>query len=353
MNKLIFLSLVFCTFSLTVLSAQTKYKQVESCDNAPILCGLAQLDGQKDKSIKYLNQTGPHPTLCFGNGVAQNTVWWSFLGNGAEFEIEVEIDRKNCENPGSGCSGLQVGVVKGCIGEPIDCNATCDDSKKDAVVLSGTSNNCQNYFIWIDGCCGDVCPYKIVVKKGKDQVGKIPLPLPNFTVWGSTVENTTVDLIQVGDLSQDCSVDIDWTIDGEKAPQYKNLKYIKDYQLGTEPVEFCVTWSLGNTLQNNKLCDQQTKCFTLTPKKVTSLSARIENDLLLRYDFNSNALVVKNPGVLTHGSLILVNTQSSLQKRYELTGADQSISMRDMRPGTYVAQITDGVHTKSLKFVKI
>ncbi len=348
MKKLFLFSLAIAMSSFFVLKAQNAYKRGLECDKAPVLCGLTELDGLEVQHIDFLNPTGPQPALCLGQGLSHNTTWWAFVGNGEEIEIEVQVDQENCEFKGSGCPGLQIGIVKNCEGDAVDCNAEC---KSNDITLKGQTDNCKIYYIWVDGCCGDVCPFTFRIKKGLDGAGKIPQPLPEFEATFHPDDHSLVNVC-IGDLGLDCNVNLQWSIDGEHAPDFDNLSCINDFQMGNDPVEFCVSWSLGNTIDNNSLCDQQTKCFTLSPEIATITARRFASELQMHFNQDNNSLVIKNPGVVSDGKISIFNTQSSQANTYRISGQNQSIGLNQLSAGTYIAIITSGSNMKSYKFVK-
>ena len=258
------ITIVFVFFNFTGLNVA--YSQncnpaaADICFDANVLCGLAELDGYACSNPTESNPTGPFPTLCFGQGVAHNTNWWAFIGNGEQIQVTFEFDPSDCEFAGTSCNGIQAGIIFDCVGAPLDCDAACNTG---TFTLGGQTTNCHTYYVWVDGCCGDVCNYEISVGKGR--VAKIPQPLPDFYVEGEVCPCNTVDVC-IGPLEGGCETPIRWTIDGVEAPSWDDEMCITGFDVPANPVEFCVTWILGNPGNPDAICDEQTKCFTLVPK---------------------------------------------------------------------------------------
>ncbi len=261
MKNLLFLFLLSLSLNTLRLQAQScNPPSADTCEYSNILCGLEELDGYKCSNPNYENPTGPQPSLCFGQGVTHNTNWWAFVGNGTNIQFTFEFDPADCNFAGTACNGIQAGILVDCGGATLDCNAACNTS---TFSLQGVTNNCHIYYVWVDGCCGDVCNYTIRVLEGKP--AKIPTPLPDISVNGQVCEGNQVDIC-VGNLKGECEVPIRWTIDGVDAPGWDNRKCIGNFPVPKEEVEFCVTWILGNPANADAICDEQSKCYVLTPE---------------------------------------------------------------------------------------
>ncbi len=241
----------------------------DDCENSYVLCGLSELDGYACSNPDISNPTGPFPTLCFGQGVSHNTNWWAFVGNGSRIEVTFEFNPKDCEFAGTSCNGIQAGIVLSCGGPPLDCNAACNTS---TFTLSGVTESCHTYYVWVDGCCGDVCSYEISVGQGNK--AKIPLPLPEFEVKGEKCLCNEVEVC-IGDLAGSCQAPLRWTIDGEPMPDFEDWQCI-NMPVPESPAEVCVTWLIGNPRNPDAICDEQTKCFTLSADSIQTVRLRPE-----------------------------------------------------------------------------
>ncbi len=246
------------------------------CNDAKILCDVTQLDGLTCQNIDFTNATGPNPTLCLGSGIPENTQWWGFYGTGEVIEFHFEFNPADCTNP-AGCRGIQAGIVGDCIGNAEDCNADCNSSSFN---LSFISNACQAYYLWVDGCCKDVCPYTISVLKG--QAAKIPTPVEPPRVIGDVLcQCQTIDIC-TDYPPGGCSVRPTWTKDGVALPQYDDKLCIYNYELSGDPFEICVTWTLAS---GGDVCDEVTSCteVLLPPKQIIE-----QPPLVLCYEQQSN-----------------------------------------------------------------
>ncbi len=231
------------------------------CQSSNVLCSLSELDGYQCENIRDPNPTGPDP-LCYGDGVPHNTAWWAFVGNGDNIQMTFIFDSTQCDHYNTNqLIGIQAGILDACGGQPVDCNAACN---ADTFTLSGYVNQCQTYYVWVDGCNGDVCQYEIAVDQGKPP--EIPTPLPDMYVVGNLCMCNEVAFC-VGALGGGtCQTEIRWKLDNVPQPQWDNQMCMQNVQLtDTFPVEVCVSWILGNPNNPNAICDQKDTCYIFHP----------------------------------------------------------------------------------------
>ncbi len=235
----------------------------DDCESSNVLCSLAELDGYSCSNPDADNPTGATP-LCFGTGKPHNTVWWAFIGGGETITLSFNFDSSDCKNylDSNTCVvGIQAGVLTACGGAPVACNASCCI---EVFQLTFYAEACQVYYVWVDGCNHDVCNYTMGVSpKGKG--AQLPDPLPEFYIEGKPCKCNTIDVC-VEPLANNCDAHINWTIDGVPDPTWDDELCITGFDVPLNPVEFCVTWTIGNPANPDGICDEKTKCFVLTPE---------------------------------------------------------------------------------------
>ncbi len=148
-----------------------------SCEDAAFFCNN-EIDGFCS-TLGGPNGNVPNP-LCAGGGVPNNISWIAFAAGSTS--ITISVAPNNCQSQGNQ-AGVQGGIYGSCPGgggSPTDemvCNANCMTTGFDL-----TANNFvvgQVYYLFLDGCAGDVCDYTLAVTNGStvapmpDAVGPI------------------------------------------------------------------------------------------------------------------------------------------------------------------------------------
>ena len=137
------------------------------CSQAENICSLMELN-----EYNCSNNHPPGPVnrlpLCLGNGVNDNAGYFAFIGDGMPLQIGIEIDLGNC-NFGF---GLEVSVYEGDCSNGViwDCDLSCGQNM---LTLSGPTKKYQVYYMVVDGCNGDICPFRIQTSR---QAPAITLP---------------------------------------------------------------------------------------------------------------------------------------------------------------------------------
>ncbi|HMW39138.1 MAG: T9SS type A sorting domain-containing protein [Saprospiraceae bacterium] len=128
-----------------------------TCASATVY-NIAELDSLTGTMLDTPNPTGATP-LCPTGGAAHNTSWVAFYSWGGTYHFQLEFD--NCSVNGT---GVQFGVWGDCgFTESIYCDPACTGPGKkgfDATLESG-----KIYYMFFDGCSGDVCDYVFHVGK--------------------------------------------------------------------------------------------------------------------------------------------------------------------------------------------
>ncbi len=148
----------FCFFSscdepnpLAVPSCEDILPQDIICDVSGLdnLCAIMPTDSSAG------NQPIP---LCDGFNMSENITWLAFVASDGSYSINISpID---CTFGGFGQQGIQVGIYTDCtFSEAVFCSDVCTT---DPISIGGSLlNPGQEYYIYINGCDGNVCSYVV------------------------------------------------------------------------------------------------------------------------------------------------------------------------------------------------
>lgn len=251
--------LVFCL----PLIAQNDCSGTLNCDDAKILCDLSYFDTKQCENSNIPNTPFPFPNLCLGVGIPHNLSWWSFVGTGNALTITFEINPSDCRQG----RGIQAGVLEGgCNGFFYwDCNASCNSS---TFSLSGGTDIHEIYYLFVDGCNGDVCSFEISLNgiKTPTPIPEIDsLELPDVLCTGGPIDpcvpsNTGNALYRT------------WSIGGiETTTREDCINTQLDPRLGPiSEVEVCLTLTLGEPSHPDEICDQKTRCQIVPVDSITA-----------------------------------------------------------------------------------
>jgi hypothetical protein len=134
----------------------------ENCDPGGFyyLCNITHLDNFCG-TLPIDNPSGPSP-LCDDGGVADNMWWISFIAGENIDSFEMIVVAPDCSPLG----GLQWGIVSDCNFTQVDCNATCT-GQDSTFISTDLMNPGQKYWLWLDGCNGFSCDFKIDLLSGE------------------------------------------------------------------------------------------------------------------------------------------------------------------------------------------
>ena len=143
-----------------------------TCDTAPLLCNIGELDGYTYGMSTFLHpDDGPDP-MCTGsegtNTTSHNPTWFAFISWCEELTLEVEYT--DCvTNPNSCTSfGIQAAVYDDCSLNPssaVECDTDvggCVNNSSRVLNITGLTIGNTYYFL-VDGCCGSACDIEITV----------------------------------------------------------------------------------------------------------------------------------------------------------------------------------------------
>ena len=257
MIKRIFTILSF--FALVPLSSSAQCPGAFDCEASQVLCSIDQLNGFTCSNPVTPNVTFPFPNLCFGVGVPHNLNWWAFIGAGGALNLTFNFDINSCEIP----FGIQAGVFEGnCDGSVVwDCNASCNTS---TFTLSGATQKCEIYYVWVDGCNGDVCTYNISVN-GNGGPPTLQRPMPALQIVGNPCAGGQVD-VEFPGYADGCEPTYEWTVDGVPTGGTEDESVTVDIpcQDPLNPIQVCLTATIGNPASGS-ICDQDFQCITVVP----------------------------------------------------------------------------------------
>lgn len=175
-----------------------------TCEEAPVLCDLNDLDGYCTTLPDFPNPTGPNP-LCSNGGVSNNTIWFGFIAGTTNYNLN--IIPANCTNVG-GFQGIQGGIYGGDCGSvtQVVCQGQCSTG-----IINLNGNNFvpgEVYWFIIDGCQGSVCDITVDILAGGPLVmGNInPIVGPKKVCLGGTFNYSTNNV--------NGATAYHWTLDG-------------------------------------------------------------------------------------------------------------------------------------------
>lgn len=231
-----------------------------TCEGSQVFCQISQLNGFTCTNPNFPATAFPLGSLCFGAGVPHNLNWWSFVGAGGPLTLTFQFDPVDCALG----QGIQAGVFEGnCAGTNIwDCDAACNTS---SFSLAGATRACQIYYVWVDGCNGDVCQYTMDVA-GNGGSPMLTKPIPAPVAQGPICVCGTTEFCFPG-VAGDCEPALTWTVDG--VPTGVQGDECIDVEFPTEaPRQICITATIGNPLDPNAICDQDVRCITAIPDPI-------------------------------------------------------------------------------------
>lgn len=254
---------VLSIISLVAVLATTGRAQCPGafeCMQAEVLCSIDALNGFTCNNPTTPNTQFPFPTLCFGAGVPHNLNWWGFIGSGGPLTLTFNFNPASCELG----QGIQAGVFQAsCDGSQVwDCNASCNTS---TFSLTGVTQRCEVYYVWVDGCNGDVCTYTMSVN-GNGGPPRLQRPMPRLNIVGNPCACGEVDVCFPG-YADGCMPTLEWTIDGVPAgmdPGCLTVPIPMNVMPG-DRIQVCLTATIGNPAVPGGVCDQDFTCIDIIP----------------------------------------------------------------------------------------
>lgn len=244
------------------LKSQCSPPMAETCDEAFAICSLSELNGYSCNNPSSVpSSCSP---LCSNGGVGHNTSWWAFVCNGGEVSITLTIG--SCTNG----QGLQFGIWGDCTcGEDIVCSSIPCVPPGSVQVINAHLKACKTYYLWVDGCSGDVCDFTINTPPGGPPV------LPELGTINNLKRKDTIDVcigacqvpFYVNENAYGCFPTYVWTCHGMQVGGNER-KILLDFPIEGD-FEICVSASIGNT-KNGSICQKSgPECIWVRARKAT------------------------------------------------------------------------------------
>ncbi|MBK9270412.1 MAG: T9SS type A sorting domain-containing protein [Saprospiraceae bacterium] len=227
----------------TPIHSQCNPPPNEECEQTEALCGLSLLNGYCCTTVDYVNPTGCSP-LCPSGGTPNNTSWWAFATNGGS--VSININYSNCSVNGQ---GLQMGLWGDCdCGESLACYSSCGGPSN--YNISANLVACKIYYLFINGCSGDVCDFCLTT------TGGLPPNLPSIGSISGPVDvcEGACNIRYSVNLNNSCLPHYEWTLDGNQVGS-ENPEIAFDFPKEGDFL-LCVTAYIGNP-QSGNICDQE------------------------------------------------------------------------------------------------
>lgn len=254
-NTLFFLCFLLFKTSSLLISQCLPFSGSNQCKDAKIFCSLDDLNGYQcsNPDNSPVDCTPFYPFI----GPAYKAGWWAFVCDGGLITIDVEII--SCQGTGD---GIKIGLLGGCECDfKTDTRPTPKCIKKGTYQITESLTACKTYYLYIEGCDGDICDFIIHTSGGSapklSPLGKINNDKDGrIEVYKGCPENYKVTAQNSG-----CEPTYVWTVDGVKlSGNNDNIDYtfqqVKSFQL-------CVTAYNGNPYSGN-ICDSiGPECVTI------------------------------------------------------------------------------------------
>lgn len=282
-NLILCLSLIFIVSNVGVY-AQCTPASATHCDSTLVLCSLDELSGYTCSNTSESNPTACLP--CNGKGKADNSSWWAFVANGGEQSITVTFS--GCHNPNGGIpGGIEVGLSSSCdCTEQIACVTNCSGNGG-LITMEVKLIPCKIYYLWVDGCNGDICNFTIVTKSFHIDLlplGKISRANPKTLCKGCC------DDFWIQDPMNPCPLNYEWTIDG--SPIQDKTEKVNICFLDEGTFNVCVYGYTLNPTSGNVCSQTNTVCTTVNIDNATAIQDVDEQSIYIIPNPNDGNFII-------------------------------------------------------------
>lgn len=199
--------------SIPIIRSQCTPPATEQCILTQTLCSINDLNGY---TCSNKSKTASE---CLPDYIGENTDWWAFNSKGGETSITITTGacQKNM--------GLEFGIMDDCpCGKHIAAKYNPCIAARTIYTLKVNLSPCKIYYLWIDGCGGDLCDFTI---NTASNVPPDPFPL-------GYINNDTGRIIQpicsgvcgyefyISPVKNACNFKYLWTLDGDDLPWNSN-----------------------------------------------------------------------------------------------------------------------------------
>ncbi len=233
----------------------------ETCDEASVLCSLDEVNGYACNNPSTI--PSPCSPLCSQGGVGHNTSWWAFVCQGGNITLTLTA---------GGCTsnqGLQYGIWGDCVcGEEVVCKSIPCIPPNSVSVSQANLKPCKTYYLWVDGCSGDICDFTLNTAGGGPPTLS-PLGfinnLPSKIIQPVCVGACNVKFF-VNPQPGGCEPTYVWTLDGNEVGGNSNETSLDFPDEGDFVI--CVTAYIGNP-QSGSICSQEgPQCATVKVRPI-------------------------------------------------------------------------------------
>ncbi|NOT37861.1 MAG: hypothetical protein HOP11_10830 [Saprospiraceae bacterium] len=280
----LFIVIMFFSGGFGRIKAQCIPASADVCEEAKVLCSRDEMNGYTCRNINYSNPTGCSP-LCPSGGAPHNTSWWAFVTDGGN--VCVTMLFANCTLNGT---GVQFGIWGDCdCSQSIFCDPSCNGAG--TKTACGVLEPCKTYYLFVDGCTGDVCDFYLTTSGGSPPTLPPLGPLTGPLNLCKGACNVKYSITLIGGTG--CEPAWQWTLDGTELDQYT-----KDITLDfPDEGDFvlCATAIIGNP-QSGSICDQEgPKCITIMVRQEVDRKA------------DPRIVCIENGPILWHGQIINIS----------------------------------------------
>jgi hypothetical protein len=260
------LSLIFVLW-MNRFNAQCEPEAGYMCDEANVFCSLDELNGYTCSNTTSVNPTACLP--CNGGGAPHNSSWWAFVTDGGNISISMTFS--GCYNPsGNTPAGVQMGIVGACdCTDQIVCNPNCNGNGG-SITVNAFFIPCKIYYLWVDGCNGDVCNFTFTTSGGNQPklvtLGNITRTQPDPICKGCCSD------FRVASQPGGCTPEYVWTLDGIQVGGNADATSICFPDEGTFAV--CVYAVIGNPESGSICYETPAKCINVVVEKKADQMAK-------------------------------------------------------------------------------
>lgn len=258
-NTLFFLCFLLFKTSSLLIAQCLPFSGSNQCKDAKIFCSLDDLNGYQcsNPDNSPVDCTPFYPFI----GPAYKAGWWAFVCDGGLITIDVEII--SCQGTGD---GIKIGLLGGCECDfKTDTRPTPKCIKKGTYQITESLTACKTYYLYIEGCDGDICDF-IIHTSGGSAPKLSPMGKINNDMDGIIEVNKGCQAhFEVNAQNSNYEPTYVWTVDGVKLSENINridytFQQAKDFQL-------CVSSYIGNP-QSGNICDSiGPECVTIESRQ--------------------------------------------------------------------------------------
>ncbi len=257
--SIILILLVFV--EIEKLSAQCTPPMSQTCDSVQVICSLDELNGYTCSNTSLIpSHCMP---LCSQGGKGINTSWWGFVTQGGNVQIYLTVGScvKNL--------GIRYGIWGDCVcQEEVSCRSIPCTPPGSVNVINANLAACKTYYLWVDGCSGDICDFTLNTDAGGPP-SLSPIGFINNKanmIIEPVCEGACNVLLFVNPQPGGCEPTYVWTLDGDQVGD--NANEIRLDFADTGDFVICVTAYIGNPISGSVCSQEGPKCATVKVRPI-------------------------------------------------------------------------------------